>query len=108
MTDEASPMASLRMEWTATSKAQFDELRTRATSKGEYGQFAEAHNQIAVALRDPDQALEKGELLYKTRRPGGEVRHWVHRFISVCYVVFRAEQVGWILSIKSVPESWPD
>jgi len=100
-------MATLRVEWTTSSKAQFDELRKRAIGNEQYDQFRQTHNEIAVALNDMTQACEKGELLYKTRMPGGEVRLWVHGFISVCYVVFRAEQVGWILKYSSVPASWP-
>jgi hypothetical protein len=101
-------MAAVKMEWTRTSKSQFDELKKRAIDAGEYEQFKQAHNEIVVTLRELSQALQKGELLFNTRRPGGEVRHWIHRFISVCYVVFRNEQVGWMLAYQSVPESWPD
>jgi hypothetical protein len=95
------------MEWTKSSKAQFEELKQRSRDADHYEQFRQAHNEITTALRDLDQALEKGEAQYSTRRPGGEVRHWIHRFISVTYVVFRAEQVGWILSYQLVPASWP-
>jgi plasmid stabilization system protein ParE len=101
-------MATLIIEWTRASKSQFDELRQRAIDTGNYEQFKQTHNEIVVALRDLAQAREKGELLYKTRRPGGEVRHWIHQFISVSYVVFGEEEVGWILAYRSVPESWPD
>jgi plasmid stabilization system protein ParE len=101
-------MAALRMEWTRAAKTQFEELKQRARETGNYERFRQAHNEIAAALRELEQALEKGEVQYNTRRPGGEVRHWIHRFISVRYVVFRAEQVGWILAYQSVPASWPE
>ena len=101
-------MPPFRMEWTRSSKSQFEALQERAIQAGRHEQFRQAHNEIVAALRDLSQALEKGELLYHTRRPGGEVRHWIHQFISVRYVVFREEQVGWIVAYQSVPESWPD
>jgi hypothetical protein len=106
--DEGHFMAGVRIEWTLASKAQFDGMRKRALDVGEQDQFKEAHNEIVVALRDLAQAAEKGELLYNTRRRGGEVRHWINCFISVCYVIFREEQVGWILAYKFVPGSWPE
>jgi hypothetical protein len=100
-------MAALRMEWTLSSKAQFEELKKRAAATGKGEQFKQAHNEIVNTLREAASALEKGELLYRTQRPGGEVRHWICHFLSVCFVVFRDEQVGWILKYNSVPESWP-
>jgi hypothetical protein len=106
--DEDRLMASLKMEWTLASKAQFEELRQRAAGAGKKEQFNRVHNEIVFALQELTQALEKGELLYNTRRAGGEVRHWIHRFISVCYAVFRHEQVGWVVAYKSVPASWPE
>jgi hypothetical protein len=100
-------MATLRLEWTNSSKAQFEELKRRAIEHEQYDHFRQTHNEIVITLKEMTQACEKGELLYKTRMPGGEVRHWVHGFVSVCYVVFRTEQVSWILQYRSVPESWP-
>lgn len=100
-------MADLKMEWTVSSQSQFEALRKRAIDSDKYDEFRTAHNEIVGVLCTVGLALEKGERLYHTRRPGGEVRHWVYRTISVCYVVFRAEQVGWILNYQSVPESWP-
>jgi hypothetical protein len=101
-------MSALKMSWTLVSKQQFDEFRRRASDTGKLDEFVKAHNEIAAVLRDLDMALEKGEPLYNTRRPGGEVRQWVHQFISISYVVFRKEQVGWIVKYAPVPESWPE
>jgi hypothetical protein len=101
-------MAALRLEWTPSAKAEFEALRQRARDTGEAERFKQIHNEIVLALRDLDQALERGEREYSTRRPGGEVRHWVHHFLSVYYVVFREEQVGWIMKYQCVPESWPE
>jgi hypothetical protein len=101
-------MPVLKILWTRLSEPQFDDLRQRATAAaGKLDEFAKVHNEIVTALRDPEQALEKGEPLYKTRKPGGEVRQWLHKFISVSYVIFRDEQVGWIIKYQAVPASWP-
>jgi len=101
-------MAALRLEWTQASKAHFDALQKRAKDRGAADQFKQAHNEIVAALSDHTNAMELGEVLFKTRKPGGEVRHWVHRFLSLTYVVFRQEQIGWILRYQAVPETWPD
>jgi len=101
-------MSALRIEWTVVSKQMFEELRKRAIAKGKHEEFARIHNEIAASLRDLDRAVEMGEPLYRTQLPGGEVRHCVHRFISVCYVVFKERRVGWVLQYRSVPENWPD
>lgn len=90
------------------SQLQFEELRKRAMDKGRRDEFIQVHNEIVIALHDLVQAFEKGELLFRTRKAGGEVRHWVHKFISVCYVAFRREQVGLILNYQPVPSSWPE
>ena len=97
-----------KLEWLQQSKAQFEELRTRAMNAGQAETFRRLHNEIATALRDLHQALEKGEVMYKPRRPGGEVRHWVLENISVWYVVFPREQIGWILEYATTPHSWPN
>lgn len=101
-------MPSVKFTWTPSAKSQFEELRKRASDAGKHQQFVRVHNEIVTALRDLKMALEKGELLFATRKAGGEVRHWVHQFISVCYAVFRDEPAGWILKYRSVPDSWPD
>jgi hypothetical protein len=99
---------ALKLFWTRLSQEQFDRLHTRAIDTGRLDEFVRTHNESVVALRDLDTALDKGEPLYHTRKPGGEVRQWCHHFISVSYVVFRQEQVGWIVKYLPVPESWPD
>src|SRR6516164_2630148 len=98
-------MSALKVLWTPLSKQQFDEFHRRAIDAGKEYEFVLAHNEIVAALRNLDSALEKGELLYHTRIPGGEVRQWVHQFISISYVVYRPEQVGWILKYLPLPES---
>ena len=101
-------MPALKLMWTQSSRGQFETLRKRAIDTGKQDEFVRTHNEIVVALRDLDTALNKGEPLYHTRKPGGEVRQWGHHFILVSYVVFRQEQVGWILKYLPVPESWPN
>lgn len=101
-------MPDLKLLWTQLSKSQFDEFRQRAIAAGKLDEFIKAHNEIVAVLRDLDSALEKGEPLYHTRKPGGEVRQWVQQFIAVSYVIFREEQVGWVLKYLPVPESWPE
>jgi hypothetical protein len=100
-------MPAMIISWTVVSKPQFDTLKLRAIETGNLARFIAVHNTILSTLRDLDQALEKGEPVYHTKRPGGVVRHWMHDFISVNYVVFPSERVGWILGYKPVPESWP-
>lgn len=101
-------MPNLKLLWTRLSEPQFADLRRRATETGHVEEFIRIHNEIVVSLRDLDRALECGEPLYDTRTPGGEVRQWIHEFISVVYLVFRKEQVAWILRYQAVPASWPD
>lgn len=101
-------MPLLKLAATQTANRQFLELRERAVAVGQLERFSTAHNEILASLRDLDQALEKGERLYHTRKPGGEVRQWVYQFISVTYVVFPNERVGWITKYVPVPASWPE
>jgi hypothetical protein len=101
-------MPAVKLLWTRSSKLQFDALRQRAVAAGKITELSQAHNEMVTILRDLDQALEKGEALYYTRRPGGVVRLWIHNFISVTYVVFRIEQVAWITKYQPVPASWPE
>ncbi|MBY0522549.1 MAG: hypothetical protein K2R98_04095 [Gemmataceae bacterium] len=100
-------MPALRMDWTPGARSQFEALRQRAIDSGAFDQFRLAHNEIALTLQDLDQAMLKGEPLFNTRRSGGVARHWLCQFISVCYVVIRDEQVGWMIRNKPVPETWP-
>lgn len=98
----------MKVLWTRPAELRFEELRSRAIDTGNLPQFIHAHNELVARLRDPHQAATMGEPLYRTRLPGGEVRHWIHRFIAVTYAVFPGEQVVWIVRYQSVPESWPD
>ena len=101
-------MDIIKLAWMPPAKIAFERLAKRARDAGRHDEFKLAHNEIVVALRDNDQAFAKGELLFKTRKAGGEVRHWVNRFISVCYAVFREEKAGWILKYNVVPDDWPE
>lgn len=101
-------MPALKLEWTPLSRSQFEKLRQRAIATGRHADFAALHNEIITTLSDLDRASEKGEPLYNTRKAGGEVRHWVKRFIAVSYVLFREERIGWIVKYLPVPESWPE
>lgn len=100
-------MAAVKVAWLPSSKLQFEKCAQRAEDHGEFDQFKRTHNDIALALAGLDSSLAKGEVLYRTRRPGGEIHHWVHQFISVWYVIFRQEQLGWITRYQFFPETWP-
>ncbi|MCI0739064.1 MAG: hypothetical protein L0Y72_08470 [Gemmataceae bacterium] len=101
-------MPAVKVHWTRLSKPQFDDLRKRAEESERLAEFSRAHNEIVLALRDLDQAMTKGEPAYRTRKSGGEVRKWVHRFIAVSYAVFPEDQVAWVLKYQPVSSSWPD
>jgi len=101
-------MSTLKTAWTRSSKQQFDQLRQRAAEAKRLGEFIDAHNEIAAILRDVDRAVEKGEPLYNTQKPGGVVRHFLHDFVSVTYAIFAAQGVGWIIAYLPVPSSWPE
>jgi hypothetical protein len=98
----------MKLVWTGASRLQFDKLRQQAAATNKLDEFIKVHNEIVMSLRDIDQAIEKGEPLYHTRKSGGEVRQWVHEFISVSYAVFRDERVAWITKYQPVPASWPN
>jgi hypothetical protein len=101
-------MPSLKMVWTHLSKRQFDDVHQRAKDTGHLLEFNRTHNEIVAILRDLDRATEKGDPLYHTKKPGGMVRHFLHEFISVTYVVFADERVGWVTNYVPVPASWPE
>src|SRR5438034_1091094 len=100
-------MPTIKLTWMPHSRAEFERLKKRAVGAGKRDEFLRVHNEIVRALRDSDLAFEKGELRFRTRRPGGEVRLWVNEFIAVGYVVFREPYVGWVLKYSVVPEEWP-
>jgi len=100
-------MPPLRMEWTQASRAQFDAVCQRARAAGCYSDLLAAHNHMVRTFQDLDEALSRGEALYPTRLPGGEVRLWMHGFLAVTYVVYRAQQVGFILQYQTMPDTWP-
>jgi hypothetical protein len=96
------------MDWLPHSKAQYEKLRRRAIESGHYDEFRCLHNEVIRALCDLDQASEVGERLKDSKRPGGEVRLWVHGHISVTFALLHRERVGWILNYASSPISWLD
>lgn len=101
-------MTALRIVWTGSSRRQYDELQQRAANTNRLEEFANNHSQIVAILRDLDRAIEKSDPLYRTKKPGGVVRHFLHRFISVTFCVFAAEQLGWVIRYLPIPANWPD
>jgi hypothetical protein len=100
-------MAVVKMAWLPSSRDQFEKSAQQARDAGRLSQFQQVHNDIARALADLDAALANGEVLISTRKPGGEIHHWLYQFISVWYVLFRQERAGWILRYQLFPEMWP-
>ena len=89
-------MLDMKIVWTPPAQASFDLTRKRAIASGVYPKFMKSHNEMILILRDSDLAFEKGELMFRTRKFGGEVRVFVHGGLSVSYTVFRDEKAGWI------------
>jgi hypothetical protein len=100
-------MSIMKLVWKPAAEDAFKELKKRATKAGKLAELMQAHNEMVLALRDPQMAFVKGELLFKTQKPGGEVRLFVNQVISVCYAAYRDEKTGWILKYKAVPDEWP-
>jgi hypothetical protein len=100
-------MPPLRLEWTQPSKSQFEAVCQRARAGGHYADLVAAHNHMVRTLQDLTEALSQGEALYPTRLPGGEVRLWIHGFLALTYVVFRAQEVGFIVQYQTLPDTWP-
>ena len=100
-------MTALKIVWTPASHRQFGELRQRAAEKGRLDEFIKIHAEIVEVLCDLDRAIEKSDPLYHTKKPGGIVRHLLHKFISVTFCVFPAEQAGWIITYRAAPAWWP-
>lgn len=97
-------MERISLAWTPSAKAAFEKVQDRAIKAGRHTDFKQVHNEIVLSLRDPKLAFEKGEIQFKTKKASGEVRHWVHGFISVVYAVLRDEKAGWVLRYDLVPE----
>jgi hypothetical protein len=76
----------MELAWMPIAKLAFEDLRKRAGEAGKHDEFAKAHNEIVLALRDFDTAFAKGELLFRTQKPGGEVRLWVNRVIAMRFI----------------------
>jgi len=100
-------MSSMKMIWLPAAEADFKRILNRAKEKGKFREFAEAHNEIVKIIRDEETAFAKGEILFNTKTPGGEVRILVRDGISICYAVFRIEKAGWILKYQTAPGIWP-
>ena len=96
-------MPSINMDWMSRARARYLELRDRAKRDGRLAEFDRIHGEIMDALEDLKKAEPNGERQNKTKKAGGQVRHWIHRNISVCYAVMRYQRVGWILKYESLP-----
>jgi hypothetical protein len=100
-------MSALKMEWATPAKTQFDEVRQRAAATGHLDEFLTVHAELMGLLCDLEKAIEKSDPLYNTNKPGGVVRHLIHRFLSATFYMFPDEHVGWIAKYRTVPASWP-
>jgi hypothetical protein len=101
-------MISVKLEWMPRSKGQFEKLRKRAIRAGKFAEFRLLHNEIVASLVDLQKATEVGERLNDTKRPGGEIRIWVHKHLSVRFVILRHERIAWILHYVAIPDTWLD
>src|SRR5947209_8373382 len=101
-------MPTLKVVWTKPAEQQFDQVRQRAVEANCQKELSEAHTELAKTLRDLDLALEKGDPIYNTKMPGGIVYHFRSSFLSVTCAIFAKEGVGWIVTYRTVPTSWPD
>lgn len=101
-------MPELKSVWTVASKSQFDELRQRAVDTNHLADFIRVHNEIVALLGDLERVIEKGDPLYRTKKPGGIVLHILLEFISVTYTLFAEERVGWVIGYRAIPASWPE
>lgn len=86
----------MKIEWTKDSLAQFEAARSFAGKTGRSDRFTTAHNEIVPLLADPVHGAEAGELLFRTKLDGGEVRVCARHPVSVVCVMFPAKMVGWI------------
>ncbi|MBI3823370.1 MAG: hypothetical protein HY289_11930 [Planctomycetes bacterium] len=100
-------MTALKMDWATPAKKQFDELHQRATATSKLDEFLSAHKELMKILADFEQAIAKSDPLYNTKKPGGVVRHILHRFLSVTFYLFPEKRIGWITKYQAVPTTWP-
>jgi hypothetical protein len=107
MTARGPTMTAVKMEWAAPAKKQYDDLHQRAAATGHLDEFLAAHGELIDILTNLDKTMEKSDPLYDTKKPGGAVRHLLHRFLSVTFYLFPDERVGWIAKYRVVPASWP-
>jgi hypothetical protein len=100
-------MSALNLIWSTPAKKQFEELLHRANAAGRVDEFLIAHNEIVDILRDLETAAEKSDPLYNAKKPGGVVRHLLHRFVSVTFYLYPDECEVCVAKYSSVPSSWP-
>ena len=100
-------MNALNLIWSTPAKKQFDELYNRAIAAGHIDEFLAVHNEIVDILSDLERATEKSDPLYNTKKPGGMVRHLLHRFVSVTFYLYPNERVVCVAKYLPVPPSWP-
>lgn len=81
-------MSALKLIWSTPAKKQFDDLHNRAIATGQVDAFLAAHNEIVDILSDLEKATKKSDPLYNAKKPGGMVRHLLHRFVSVTFYLY--------------------
>ncbi|HZZ80188.1 MAG TPA: hypothetical protein VFE62_16865 [Gemmataceae bacterium] len=100
-------MTALKIVWSTPAKKQFDDLHKRAIAAGRLDDFLAAHAEVVRILGDLEKATEKSDPLYSAKKPGGMVRHLVHRFLSVTFHLYPDESVVCIARYVPVPSTWP-
>jgi hypothetical protein len=100
-------MAKCKIDWTGKAKEQFRSILQRANHAGQLESLIEVHDEMLRLLCDVDTAMGKGEILFSTKKAGGEVRHWIVEMFSICYAIFPEQQVAWIVKCATIPEKWP-
>jgi hypothetical protein len=100
-------MPALKLIWSTPGKKQFDELHNRAIATGHLDAFLAAHNEIVEILSELEKVNKKSDPLYNAKKPGGTVRHLLHRFVSVTFYLYPDESVVCVAKYLPVPSSWP-
>jgi hypothetical protein len=100
-------MTALKLIWSTPAKKQFDELHHRAIATGHLDEFLAAHNEIVDILSDLERATQKSDPLYHTKKPGGMVRHVLHRCVSVIFYLYPDDRIVCVAKYLPVPPSWP-
>jgi hypothetical protein len=100
-------MSKCKIDWTGSAKEQFRSILQRAIDGGQLESLVKVHDEMLRLMCDVDTAMSKGEILFSTKKAGGEVRHWILEMLSICYVIFPEQQVAWIVKCATIPENWP-